>query len=147
MGRYNDVTYTVKIKQLAATNDCIYALDTNGSLFVGKHKSENSMETGAVAIQNDDRKVVIITIDVCGVDYSFTQKIKQAIASKHHLPKDAILINASHTHFAPVTQAWTTWAHFYQQPDSNYLNDVVGKNIIRSEEHTSELQSRETLVC
>lgn len=130
IGRYNDIIYTVKIKQLAATNDRIYALDTNGSLFVGKHKSENSMETGAVAIQNDDKKIIIITVDVCGIDYSFTQKIKEAIASKHNLSKDEILINASHTHFAPVTQAWTTWAHFYQQPDSNYLNDVVGKNII-----------------
>lgn len=130
IGRYNDVTYTVKIKQLAATNDRIYALDTNGSLYVGKHKSENSMETGSVAIQNDDKKIIIITVDVCGLDYSFTQKIKKAIALKHNLSKDAILINASHTHFAPVTQAWTTWAHFYQQPDSNYLNNVVGRNMM-----------------
>jgi len=130
IGRHNDVTYTVNIKQLAATNDRIYALDTNGKLFVGKHKSENSMETGAVAIQYGDNNVIIITADVCGVNYSFTQRIKSAIASKHDIPKDAILINASHTHFAPVTQAWTTWAHFYQRPDSSYLNNVVGKNMI-----------------
>src|SRR5690606_30482733 len=88
IGRHNDVTYTVKIKQLAATNDRIYALDTNGSLYVGKHKSENSMETGSVAIQNDDKKIIIITVDVCGLDYSFTQKIKKAIALKHNLSKD-----------------------------------------------------------
>lgn len=130
IGRHNEITYTVKIKQLAATNGRIYALDTSGNLFVGKHKSENNMEAGAVAIQYDDKKAIIITVDVCGVDYSFTQEMKKVIASKHDVPKEAILINASHTHFAPVTQAWTTWAHFYQQPDSNYLYNVVGKNII-----------------
>src|SRR5690606_11884672 len=130
IGRHNEATYTVKIKQLAATYDRVYALDTNGRLFVGKHKTKNSLETGAVAIQYGGNKVIIITADVCGINYSFTQKIKSAIASKHDIPKDAILINASHTHFAPVTQAWTTWAHFYERPDSSYLNTVVGKNMI-----------------
>ena len=130
IGQRNDVTYTVKIKQLAATHERVYALDANGHLFVGKHKIEDNLEAGAVVIQYKDKRVIIVTLDVCGVDHSFTQKIKKSIALKHGLQEDCILINASHTHFAPVTQAWTTWAHFYHEPDSTYLNKVVGKNII-----------------
>lgn len=130
IGRHNDHTYKIKIKQLAATEDRVYALDNNDHLFVGKHKIGNSLEAGAAAIQHNSKKVVIITLDVCGIDFSFTQKMKKAIASKHNIDRDAILINASHTHFAPVTQAWTTWAPFYQQPDSTYLNKIVGKNVL-----------------
>lgn len=130
IGRINGFTYVINVQSLAVANNRLYALDGEGKLYVAGHQSEKNLEAGAVAIRHKDKDLIIITVDVCGLNYTFTQAIKRIIAQQHHLSPEAILINISHTHFAPVSQAWTTWAPFYQKPDSNYLYNIVGKGII-----------------
>jgi len=45
-----------------------------------------------------------------------------------------VLVNASHTHFAPVTQAWTTWGPHNQVPDTTYLYQVVKPALLKAAE-------------
>lgn len=129
IARYNGITYAVNVKALAIVCNRLYALDQEGRLFIGSHKTEGNLEAGAAAIQYNGRKMIIVTVDVCGLNYFFTQDIKKLLAQQYSISPEAVLINASHTHFAPVSQHWTTWAHFYQKPDTNYLNQAVGKGI------------------
>ncbi|MGH2624259.1 MAG: hypothetical protein ACRDE7_11380, partial [Sphingobacterium sp.] len=67
---------------------------------------------------------------LCGFDGKFIAEVKQTIEKKYHIPSAAILVNASHTHFAPVSQNWTTWGPHCQKPDSSYLYGTVKPAIL-----------------
>jgi hypothetical protein len=87
-----------------------------------------------MAIKNGDKTVVIINIDVCGLDDEFTGSVKEEIFRKTGIPGAAVFINSSHTHFAPVSQLWLTWQEANQRPDSIYLNQTIRKGLISSVE-------------
>lgn len=131
IGRNNGITSTIHIAQIAVAGKKMYALTKDGDLYVGNQNTQNNMAVNAVAIKKATKIVVIVGADVCGFNKSLTDEVKRAIYLKRKIPASAILINASHTHFVPVTQAWTTWGDFYHIPDSAYLNKVVKANMIK----------------
>lgn len=131
IGRKNDATVNIDIEQLVVSGNALYAVASDKQLYKASHKTMGNLTARAVAIRNKNQTVVIAGLDVTGFDLSFTNEIKSAILKSKKIPASAILINASHTHFAPVTQAWTTWGDFYHVPDSNYLNRIVKKAVIR----------------
>lgn len=130
IGRNNGYTFTENLKDIAVFNNVLYAVNNGNQLLKGNHKSNGDLAVNALAIKGENETVVIAGVDVCGFDASFVNSIKSYFHQKHKLPEAAILINASHTHFAPVTQSWATWGEFYHVPDTNYLNNVVSKGII-----------------
>ena len=132
IGRKNGVTWSVAVKQMVVLNHTLYAMDNAQLLHRGSHKTMNDLTARALAIRKNKQTAVIVGIDVCGFNASLGAAIKDAIFKSRGVPPSAILLNASHTHFAPVTQTWITWGDFYHFPDSNYLNNVVKKGIIRA---------------
>jgi hypothetical protein len=130
IGRKNNETVDIDIEQLVVCGNALYAVASDKQLYKATHKTDGNLTARAVAIRNKKQTVVIVALDVTGFDLSFTNEIKSAILKSKKIPASAILINASHTHFAPVTQAWITWGAFYQVPDSNYLNKIVKKAVI-----------------
>ncbi len=131
IGRMNGFTFQTEFQSIIADNKGLYALSKEGKWYKAEHQTENSLSTRALIIQKGKDKMVFLTLDLCGFDYSFGQEIKGIISKKHKIDPKSIFINASHTHFAPVSQAWTTWAPYYQEPDSTYLNDVVKINMLK----------------
>ena len=134
IGRKNDITYTVAARQIAVLHHTLYAVDDRDVLHKGSHKTMNDLTARALAIRRNGTTAVIVGIDVCGFNASLGAAVKDAIFKSRNIPPSAILLNASHTHFAPVTQTWITWGDFYHFPDSNYLNKVVKAGIIRAVE-------------
>lgn len=60
----------------------------------------------AKALALDDGRggrVVLVTLDLLGVDAPMTDRIASAVRRRHGLPRAALLLNASHTHCGPVT--------------------------------------------
>ena len=132
MGYNNGETYTIDVKQIVYAQGRLYALASDGKIYRSRHSTAGDLSARAMAIRDGKSTVVIAGIDVCGFDYAFTQSIKQEISQRRAIPVEAILINASHTHFAPVTQKWLTWGKQNQLPDSLYLYQVVRKGIIQA---------------
>jgi hypothetical protein len=132
MGYNNGDTYTIDAKHVVHASGKLYALVSDGRFYRSRHSTAGDLSARAMAIRNGKSTVVIAGVDVCGIDYSLTQSIKQEINQRRAIPVEAIMINASHTHFAPVTQKWLTWAKQNQLPDSLYLNHVVRKGIIQA---------------
>lgn len=132
IGRKNDITYTISVRQLAVWRHALYAVDSENKLHKGRHKTMNDLTARALAIRKNGQTAVVVGIDVCGFNASLGMAVKEAIFKSRNIPPSAILLNASHTHFAPVTQTWITWCDFYHFPDSNYLNNVVKKGIIKA---------------
>lgn len=121
---FNGLSYNIRLKAIAISKGRLYGLDKNNLVFEGRHKTEGGLSVRAVAISAEKQTVVMVGADVCGFNHDFIAALKMDVFKKYKIAPSAILINASHTHFAPSTQDWTTWGT-HQLPDSVYLNTVV----------------------
>ncbi|MFD2163045.1 PQQ-like beta-propeller repeat protein [Paradesertivirga mongoliensis] len=125
IARYNGVSYDVDLRFIAIAKDVLYGLDDNNTIYEARHQTTGDLSVTALSINSAQQTVVLVGADLCGFDYDFISSVKHEIFRKYHVPPSAILINASHTHFAPVTQRWTTWGEHNQRPDSTYLYSIV----------------------
>ena len=57
----------------------------------------------ALALQWRDRTAVLVTLDLLGVTAQMSARIAAAVERSHGVARDALLLNASHTHSGPVT--------------------------------------------
>ncbi|MBS0207870.1 MAG: neutral/alkaline non-lysosomal ceramidase N-terminal domain-containing protein [Planctomycetes bacterium] len=63
-----------------------------------------AMELGAKALALQDtggRRFVLVTMDLLDVPRQLRDALEQYVAEKHKLPREALLINCSHTHCGP----------------------------------------------
>lgn len=132
LARRNELTYKPSLSRIRIHNNRLYARDHSGNWFVSRHQSQGNLKAHAQVIRQDERTAVLVGVDVCGLDHSFVQRVKIALKEQLGLPPEAVLINASHTHFAPVTQGWNAWQDYYHHPDTNYLYNVVQKGIVKA---------------
>lgn len=127
----NGKNLSEEIKLLAVKGDLIYGFDKLGHFYKAAQYSEDNLTAAAVSIKKGNDRVLIVSLDVCGVDADFVKKVKIELAKKFQLNKQAVLINSSHTHYAPVTQSWKTWGEHCQRPDSLYLYSIVNRAILK----------------
>ncbi|MEO6220919.1 MAG: hypothetical protein ABIO81_10855 [Ginsengibacter sp.] len=132
IGRYNGITFNIRIKQIAVLNNRLYALSEEGKLYVGSHSTDGNLSATAFAINDNNKTVVLVGVDLTGFDYSLTDDVKDIIHKERNIPKSALLINASHTHFCPSAQAYSAWADYLEHPDSIYLNNILKKAMVRA---------------
>lgn len=130
VAKHNGITYNQDIRLVMASGTGFWAVDSAGILYEAAHNSVGQLTVGALIIQQGRTQVAIIAMDVCGFNDDFATSVKQKIQRQFGIPPEAVMINASHTHFAPVTQRWTTWGPHCQKPDSAYLHGVVSTGIM-----------------
>lgn len=128
----NGQTITEDIRYITIVNDRISGISSDNILYIGEHRSEGNLTARAMAIKAADKTVVIINVDVCGLNDTFTGLVKKEIWKKTQIPASAVFINSSHTHFAPVSQNWLTWQEPNQRPDSSYLYITVKSGILEA---------------
>ncbi|WP_432714566.1 hypothetical protein [Pedobacter sp.] len=132
IARYNGLTYNQDIREVVIAKGMLYGIGKDNRVYMAVHSSNEDLSVSALAIKADQKTVVIMGMDVCGINSSFIEPIKQHIYKTFKIPPSAILINASHTHFAPVSQDWSTWGEPMQYPDSIYLNTVIKEAIVKA---------------
>ena len=131
IGRYNNTTYDIRLRHLVIVKDRLYGIEENGKTYVAEHSTKGDLSVSALAIKKNEKTVVIVGIDLRGFDYMLIDYVKKEITKRTKIPASAIFINASHTHFAPVIQAFPSYGAYMQMPDSFYL-DRVRKSAIKS---------------
>lgn len=127
IGTPNGTTYDIYLSNITYANNKLYATSTNNKLYYSQH-SQTPIYTYTSYFEKNSKKALIITLDLCGIDYSFSQKIKAEIKQLYGIDENVILINCSHTHYAPVAQNYPCHQDFYQVPDPKFL-DIV-KNAV-----------------
>ena len=70
---------------------------------------EESIEAGVIALEQDGKKTLIITVDNLGLKLNYCQKIYKEIAQAVDIDYPNILIACSHTHFAPGVNGFTVY--------------------------------------
>lgn len=126
----NDKNLPEEIKLIGADQGIVFGFDGHGSFYKAGQHTDGNLTASAVSIKKGAERVLIVSLDVCGLDGDFVNLLKEELAATYKLPKQAVLINSSHTHFAPVTQRWTTWGEHCQRPDSLYLRTTVKQGIL-----------------
>ncbi|HYH57270.1 MAG TPA: hypothetical protein VD772_11700 [Anseongella sp.] len=129
IGCYNGLTYAIQAKHIAVISDRLYAVADDGKLYIAEHSSDGGLSVRALAVRKGDETAVIVSADLCGIDYSLASEVREIVFSKRGIPPAAVLINSSHTHFAPVMQKYPAFGQG-QLPDSVYLNTVVKKGLV-----------------
>lgn len=128
----NGFSYNVAIKHIGMMNSRAFGVDVNGNIYAAAHNSRGDLTSRTLAIKADNKTALIVSVDLVGINYNIVSEIKDSILRTRHIAPENILVNMSHTHFAPVTQDWATWQPFNQEPDSLYLLGIVKSGIIKS---------------
>jgi Neutral/alkaline non-lysosomal ceramidase, N-terminal len=55
--------------------------------------------------ETSGHRVVLVSTDVLGIPRSISENVSHTLADKFGLPRDAVMLNASHTHCGPVLRA------------------------------------------
>ncbi|AHF17191.1 hypothetical protein NIASO_03420 [Niabella soli DSM 19437] len=125
IGRNNNATYNMHLEAIACHNNQLFGVTGAGIVYKAIHATDHTLSVTAMAIGFEKKKILLIGTDLTGFALSYINTVKNIISAKYKIPAAAILVNASHTHFAPVTRGWSTWEPFYQYPDSSYLNTTL----------------------
>lgn len=136
IGYKNGVTVSEEIKTIALAGGQFYGIDTSNILYQREHRSRGELSARALSITSGGQTVVIVGLDLTGINGTFTTMVKEELYKKRSLPPSALFINSSHTHFAPVTQRWPTWQQSNRIADSTYLYTFVREAIVKAVEES-----------
>ena len=128
----NGVTINEDIQHILMVDNSIYGVDINNTLYAGEHRSKGDLYAHSLSIKDGKNTIVIVGLDVTGINDTFIGLVKEEIYKSTGIPESAVFINASHTHFAPVTQNWPTWQNSNRVGDSTYLYVHVKEAIVKS---------------
>lgn len=57
----------------------------------------------ALAVEDQTgQRLVLVTLDLVGIDAGISQRIREQVAAKHGLPREALVLSTTHTHSGPV---------------------------------------------
>ena len=85
---------------------------------------EEAIEAGIIALEQNNKKTLIITLDNLGVEVAYCQKIYAKIAEEVNINYPDIIIACSHTHFAPGVNGFTVYFPNGELELGNYGEDT-----------------------
>ncbi|MBI3466584.1 MAG: hypothetical protein HY000_26520, partial [Planctomycetes bacterium] len=69
----------------------------------------------------DGKKLVLVTLDLVGIDRDTSQKICKRIQEKHKLPREAVVLSVSHTHCGPVVGTNLRSMYFFDEEQAKLV--------------------------
>jgi hypothetical protein len=63
----------------------------------------NDLYVKALALEDaGGKRVVLVTLDICGIDRETSGRIRDRITKDHGMPREAVVLSCSHTHSGPT---------------------------------------------
>lgn len=81
-------------------------------------KTLDPLSVSAVALKQDGETVLMLSAEICALNYDDSNRIKEAIADATGVKKSNILYSCIHTHSGPITRTSAGWG----TADMNYVN-------------------------
>lgn len=86
----------------------------------------DDLEINTLALFYKEQKIVLISVDHCGIETTITNKIIDEVSKATGIPENAVIVGATHTHTAPYMRSCST-----DQLEINYTNFVI-KSAVKS---------------
>src|SRR5947207_1125136 len=77
------------------------------------------LEARALVLRSGETTVCLITLDVIGIDLAFTNRLRDKLSAELAIPRENIVVFASHTHCAPAMLA-----NLAMTPDPRFVAQV-----------------------
>lgn len=90
--------------------------------------THDPLMANAVALRQDDETVVMVSLDLCLLEPSYTAAVQQRFQERTGLPAERLLIHTTHSHVAPVAIP-----RFRGDPDPQFMA-TLEESILRSAE-------------
>jgi hypothetical protein len=92
----------------------------------------------AIALQYDSVKVILISVTICMVNTELAEDIRNQISKATNVPKENIILSATHTHSGPNADGATGWGGI----DWEYCNNVlIPETVLASEIAIQDLKT------
>jgi len=88
---------------------------------------ETDLWAKAAVLEVGDRKLVLVTLDLVGIDRTTSQAVCKQIMEKHKLPREAIVLSVSHTHCGPVVGTNLRSMYFFDDAQGKLVDDYTAK--------------------
>ena len=75
----------------------------------------------------DGRKLVLVTLDLVGIDRDTSQKVCRLIQEKYRLPREAVTLSVSHTHCGPVVGNNLRTMYFFDDEQAKLVEEYTAK--------------------
>ena len=85
-------------------------------------------------------EAAIITLDLTSFPKSFVEAVRSKVEERLGIPKDHILLNASHTHFAPILDTMVYDDGVEGKPDEEWVEALQRKVVGTVEEASSKMK-------
>jgi neutral ceramidase len=82
----------------------------------------------SVVLDNAEREIVIVGVDVLGVDLGFTTRVSKRVLETLGISPDSVMIAASHTHTGP--QGFPAVGLWFEQRVDEELRAKIGSRIV-----------------
>ncbi len=89
---------------------------------------ETDLWAKAMVLQTPDgKKLVLVTLDLVGIDRATSQAACKLITEKHKLPREAVILSVSHTHCGPVVGTNLRSMYFFDDEQAKLVDDYTAK--------------------
>ncbi len=95
----------------------------------------------AFAITYGETKILLVTVCVCLLDNEITDFFRAEIEKEYNIPKENILISATHTHTGPSTNNMPGWGDI----DRPYYEEILKPNVFLAVKEAIEAQQEATV--
>ena len=79
----------------------------------------------AVLQAADGRKLVLVTLDLVGIDRDMSATVCGRIRTKYELPREAVCLSVSHTHCGPVIGSNLRSMYFFDAENARQVNEYT----------------------
>lgn len=87
---------------------------------------ETELWAKAMVLQSSSgEKLVLITLDLIGIDRQFSQKVCKLVMEKHRVQRESLVLSVSHTHCGPVVGSTLNTMYFYDQDQAKLIEDYT----------------------
>lgn len=91
----------------------------------------------------DDREFLFVAVDLLGVDYEFTNEVRDKITQKIKIQQDQIHISATHTHSGPLINHRDST----KQYDKQYRKTIIEKLVEEAIQSHERAKPVEKIIC
>src|SRR4051812_47531257 len=82
----------------------------------------NDLWVKALALEDGSgKRVVLVTLDVCGIDRTFSNRVRDRLQREYQLGRESVALSCSHTHSGPIVGGYLRAANLLEDADQQVL--------------------------
>lgn len=123
-----ELTWQAGFAKVAITPDRPMWMSGYASRTAPADGKETDLWAKAAVLQDGrGKKLVLVTLDLVGIDRALSQTVCKLIQDKHHVPREAVILSVSHTHCGPVVGSTLRSMYFLDAEQTKLVREYTDR--------------------